>query len=133
MSGRYFADGKDRTENYDSKGYIDFSVAKFGVCHKSEKVNPTTSETIGISGVTDKVNWPTLVDGPSYIARKSSVLFPPTRANIKSEKAGELPGIYYSWELSQTRTSLVDREHKAIQWQKNSTAGTSNGHPNRCF
>ena len=27
-------------------GYIDFSVVKFGVCHKSEKVNPTTSETI---------------------------------------------------------------------------------------
>ena len=87
--------------NYDSDGHINFSVAKFGVCHKSEKVNPTTSETIGNSGITDKyrendsvslkrktysynstmlvgllsthnfsvkfdkVNWPTLADGPS--------------------------------------------------------------------
>ena len=44
----------DLTGNYDSEGYIDFSVAKFGVCHKSEKVNPTTSEATGISGVTDE-------------------------------------------------------------------------------
>ena len=109
---------------YNSEGYIDFSVAKFGLCHKSEKVNPTTSETIGISGVTgkyrgsdtvslkrktdsynstmsgglisnqnfsvkfDKVNWPTLVGGPSYIARENPVSFPPTGANLKSEKAG---------------------------------------------
>ena len=49
-----FTDGVDLTENYDSEGYIDFSVAKFGVCHKSEKVNPTISETIRISGVTDR-------------------------------------------------------------------------------
>ena len=35
-------------------GYIDFSVVKFGVCHKSEKVYVTPSQTIGISGVTDK-------------------------------------------------------------------------------
>ena len=54
LSGRYVTDGADLTENYDSEGYIDFSVAKFGVCHKSEKVNSTTSETIGISEVTDK-------------------------------------------------------------------------------
>ena len=27
----------------------------------------------------------------------------------------------------------MDREHKTIQWQKNSTAGTSDDHPNRCF
>ena len=33
---------------------IDFFVVKFGVCHKSEKVNPTTTETIGIFGVIDK-------------------------------------------------------------------------------
>ena len=73
----------------------------------------------------DKVNWPTFANGPSYIARENSVLFPPTGANIKSKKAGELPGVCYSWKLSQTRTSLVDRKHKAIQWQKTSTAGTS--------
>ena len=44
------------TEKYDSEGYIDFPVAKFGVYHnhKPEKVNPTTSVTIRISGVTDK-------------------------------------------------------------------------------
>ena len=52
------------------------------------------------------------------------MLFSPTGANIKSEKVGELPGVYYSWDLSQTRTSLMYREHTAIQWQKNSTAGT---------
>ena len=40
--------------NYDSEGYIDFSVAKFRTCHKSEKVNSSTSKKIGISGVTDK-------------------------------------------------------------------------------
>ena len=44
----------DLAGNYDNKGYIDFSVAKFWVCHKSDKVNLTPSETIGISGVTDK-------------------------------------------------------------------------------
>ena len=81
----------------------------------------------------DKVNWPTLVNGLSYITKDNSILFPATEANIKSEKVGELPGICYSWELSQARTSLVVREHNAIQWQKNSTAGTSDDHPNRCF
>ena len=54
LSGRYVADGEDLAGNYDSKGYFDFSIEKFGVCHKPEKVNHTTSETIGISGVTDK-------------------------------------------------------------------------------
>ena len=54
LSARYIADGEDLTGNYESEGYIDFSVVKFGICHKSEKVNPTTSESIGISGVTDK-------------------------------------------------------------------------------
>ena len=44
----------DLTGSYKNEGYIDFSVAKFGVCHKSEKVNFTISEKIGISGVTDK-------------------------------------------------------------------------------
>ena len=69
----------------------------------------------------DKVNWPTLVNGPNYIARESSVSFPPTGANIKSEKAGELQGVCYSWELSQTRTSLVNSEQRAIQWQPQMT------------
>ena len=86
---------------------------------KSEKVNPTTSETVGISGVTDKyrgndtvtlrrktgsynstmsggllstqnfsvqfdeVNWPTFVNGPSYVAGENSISFPLTGANIK--------------------------------------------------
>ena len=154
LSGRYVADGEDLTGNYDSDGHINFSVAKFGVCHKSEKVNPTTSETIGISGITDKyrendsvslrrktdsynstmlvgllsthnfsvkfdkVNWPTLADGPSYIARQNPISFPPTGVNIKSEKAGELPGVCFSWELSQGSTSLVDIEYKGVQWQK---------------
>ena len=35
-------------------GYIDFSVVKFRVCHKSEEVNLIPSQTIGISRVTDK-------------------------------------------------------------------------------
>ena len=54
LSVRNFTDGVDLAGNYDNKGYIDFSVAKFWVCHKSDKVNLTPSETIGISGVTDK-------------------------------------------------------------------------------
>ena len=45
----------------------------------------------------------------------------------------ELPGVCYSWEISQTKTSLVNKEHKAIQWQRNSTAGISDNHPSRCF
>ena len=133
-----------------------------------KKVNATTSETIGISGDTnkyrgkdavslrrktdphistmsggllstqsfnvkfDKVIWSAFVNGPSCIARENSISFFPGRANIKSEKAGKLPGMCYSWELSQTRTSLVSRGHKAIQCQKNPTAGTSDDHPNRC-
>ena len=44
----------------------------------------------------EKVNWPTFVNGPSYIAMKNSILFLPTEADIKSEKAGELPGVCYS-------------------------------------
>ena len=72
----------------------------------------------------DKITWPTFVNNPNYIARENSMLFSPTGANIKSEKVGELPGVHYSWDLSQTRTSLMYREHTAIQWQKNSTAGT---------
>ena len=63
----------------------------------------------------DKVNWSTFVNGPSYIARKNSISLSSAGANIK------------------TWISLVDRKHKAIQWQKNSTAGTSVDHPNRCF
>ena len=152
-SGGYVTDGVGLTGNYSSKGYIDFSVAKFRVCHKFEKVNLTPSKTVGISGVTDKysgndtvslrrktdsynsiisegllstqnfnikfnkVNWPTFFNGNIvYIAKENSILFSPTGANIKSKKAGELPWVCYSWELSQTRTFLVDREHKTIQW-----------------
>ena len=46
LSGWYVADEEDFTGNYDSKEYIDFSVAKFGVCHKSEKVNPTSTTSL---------------------------------------------------------------------------------------
>ena len=144
LSGRYITDAADITGNYDSEGYIDFSVAKFGVCQKPEKANLTPSETVGISGVTDKykendtvslrrktdsynstmsggllsnqnfsvkfnkVNWSTFVNGPSFIARENSI------SSLKNEKTGELPGVFFSGELSKTRTSLVDREHKAI-------------------
>ena len=38
--------------------------------------------TENISVKIDKVNWPTFVHGPSYIARENSILFPPTGANI---------------------------------------------------
>ena len=54
LSGRYVTDGANLTGNYDIEGYIDFSVAKFGVCNRSENVNLPPSETTGISGVTDK-------------------------------------------------------------------------------
>ena len=56
LSGRYVTDATNLTEKYDSEGYIDFPVAKFGVYHnhKPEKVNSTTSVTIRISRVTDK-------------------------------------------------------------------------------
>ena len=46
--------GVGLTGNYGSEGYIDFSVAKFRVCHKSEKVNLTPCDTVGISRATDK-------------------------------------------------------------------------------
>ena len=49
--------------------------------------------------------------------------------SVTFDKVGELQRVCYSWELSQARASLVDREYKAIQWQKNSTAGTSDDHP----
>ena len=145
LSGRYVTNRADLTWNYDRKEYINFSVAKFEVCHKSEKVNSSTSETIGVSGVADKyrrndsvsrreinsynstmsggllspkslsvkfdkVNWPTFVNVPSYVTMENSILFPPIGANIKSEKPWELPGVYFFWELSQTKTTLVDRE-----------------------
>ena len=45
----------------------------------------------------DKINWPTFVNGLSYIAWENSILFSPTGANVKSEKVGELPGVCYSW------------------------------------
>ena len=31
----------------------------------------------------DRVNWPTSVDGLSYIARENSISFPPTGAKYK--------------------------------------------------
>ena len=77
-----------------------------------------------------KVKWPTLVD--SHVAREISILFPLTGADIKPGKAGELPVVWYSWELRHARSCFVDREHKAFQWQKNSTAETPDVHPNRC-
>ena len=58
-------------------------------------------------------------------------MFPPTGANIKSGKPGELPRV--SWELNQKRTSLVGRKYKANQWQKNSTVGASDDNPNKFF
>ena len=58
-----------------------------------------------------EVNWPTFVNGLSYIAIENSILFPPTVTNIKFEKAVKLPGVCYSSELSQKGTSLVDRDH----------------------
>ena len=106
LSGRYIADGEALTENYDSKRYIDISVKKFGVCHKSVKSNPTISETIDtvplrrkielynstmsggllstqkVSVKYGKINWPTHFDGPSCIKRENSVSFPPTGADI---------------------------------------------------
>ena len=63
----------------------------------------------------DKVNLPTFVNGPSDIGRETSISFSSTGANIKSEKAGELPGVCYSWGFSQARTSVVNTENKAIQ------------------
>ena len=44
----------------------------------------------------DRVNLPTFVNGPSYIARENSISFPPAGANINSEKIGELPRVCYS-------------------------------------
>ena len=64
----------------------------------------------------NRVNWSTFVNGPSYIAMENSISFS-IGANIKSGKAGELPEVCYSWEISRKRTYLVVREHKAIQWQ----------------
>ena len=43
-SNRY-VNGADLTQKFDSKEHIHFSVAKFGVCHKSEKVNSLISKT----------------------------------------------------------------------------------------
>ena len=48
----------------------------------------------------NKVNWSTFVNDPSYIARENSISFSPIGANIKSEKAGELTEVCYSWEIS---------------------------------
>ena len=130
--------GQTLQEIMTARDTLTYFVSKFGVCHKSEKVNPTTNETIGISRVTvkykgnhtlsrkktesynstmsrrlistqnfcfklEKVNSPTFVNTPSYIVRKNSISFSPTGANIKSEKVGELRGVYYSWEISQTK------------------------------
>ena len=50
---QYVTDGADLTGN-DCEDTFTFSLAKFGDCHKSEKVNPRTNEKIGISRVTVK-------------------------------------------------------------------------------
>ena len=42
-------------------------------------------------------------------------------------------GVCCPWELTQKRTSLVDRKYKAIQRQKKPTARTSDDYPHRCF
>ena len=47
--------------------------------------------TKNFSGKFDKVNWPTFVNGLSYIAREISISFPPTGTNVKSKNAVELP------------------------------------------
>ena len=103
--------GRTLQEIVTERDTLIFLLQKFEVCHKSEKVNPTISETTGISGVTDqyrgidtvslrrktdsynstmsggslsiqnfsakfdKVNCPTFVNGPSYIARENSISF----------------------------------------------------------
>ena len=69
--------------------------------------------------------------GQAILPGKISISFPSAGANIKPEKVGDLPAVFYSWEPSQTQISLVDRKHKATKWQKNSTAGISVNHPNR--
>ena len=51
----------DLTINYDSQGYIDFSVAKCGVNYKPEKVNSITSEIIGILGLQVNIEEMTLI------------------------------------------------------------------------
>ena len=40
------------------------------------------------------------------------------RGQTFSLKKQGVKGACYSWKLNQTRTSVLDREHKAIQWQK---------------
>ena len=46
--------GQTLQEIMTARDTLTYFVSKFGVCHKSEKVNPTTNETIGISRVTVK-------------------------------------------------------------------------------
>ena len=40
------------------------------------------------------------------------------RGQIFSLKKQGVKGVCYSWKLNHTRTSVLDREPKAIQWQK---------------
>ena len=68
LSGQYVVDGEDLTGNYDNEGYIYFSVAKVGVCDKSEKVNPTTSDATRISRFTDKYRG----NGIGFLSRKTN-------------------------------------------------------------
>ena len=51
----------------------------------------------------EKVNSFNFVKNSNYIIRKNSILFSLPGTNIKAEKAGELPGVYYFWELSQEK------------------------------
>ena len=51
----------------------------------------------------DKINWPTFVNGLSYIAWENSISFSPTGANVKSEKAGELLEVCFSGNLARQK------------------------------
>ena len=78
-SNRY-VNGADLTKNFDSKEYIHFSVAKFGVCHKSEKVNSLTSETTRICEVTDKYRG-----NDTVFLRRETDSYNPTMSGVYSK------------------------------------------------
>ena len=122
LSRQYVPDLTDFTGTFDSEEHISFTVAKFGVCHNSGKVNSSTSEKIGISGVTnkyrgnitvplrretdshssavsgglsstkkfivklDKVNWPTFLNGPSYVTRKNFVYSNSSKYQVRKSR-----------------------------------------------
>ena len=45
MSVRCVTDDTILRGNFDGKGNVDFSAAKFGICHECEKVNSSASKT----------------------------------------------------------------------------------------